>query len=72
MTNADSRAVRVVAGGPIIVEGPVTIELPDGRVVASDRFKVAICVCRRAKTYPLCDTSHRRPAVRKSAQRTQE
>jgi CDGSH-type Zn-finger protein len=45
--------------GPKLVEGPVHIELPDGSVVDSDRFMVAICTCRRSKIYPLCDTSHR-------------
>lgn len=60
------RVVRVVPGGPVMVEGPVRVELPDGSVVESDRFMVAICACRRSKTYPLCDTSHRhrqRPAA---------
>jgi CDGSH-type Zn-finger protein len=52
--------VRIVPGGPIMVEGPVRIEAPDGRIVESDRFMVAICTCRRSKAYPLCDTSHRR------------
>jgi CDGSH-type Zn-finger protein len=52
--------VRIVASGPILVEGPVRIEAPDGSVVESDRFMVAICTCRRSKEYPLCDTSHRR------------
>lgn len=56
----ERRAVRVVPGGPILVEGPVRIELPDGSTVESDRFMVAICTCRRSKTYPLCDTSHRK------------
>jgi CDGSH-type Zn-finger protein len=42
-----------------MVEGPVRIEMPDGSVVESDRFMVAICACRRSKNYPLCDTSHR-------------
>ncbi|MCK0176401.1 CDGSH iron-sulfur domain-containing protein [Mycolicibacterium sp. F2034L] len=54
------RTVRVVQGGPIMIEGPVRIEMPDGSVVESDRFMVAICACKRSKTYPLCDTSHRR------------
>ncbi len=62
MSDADRRAVRVVAGGPIMVQGPVAIEMPDGSVVASDRFMVAICACKRSKTYPLCDTSHRKRA----------
>ncbi|BBY19146.1 CDGSH iron-sulfur domain-containing protein [Mycolicibacterium litorale] len=57
---SEPRTVRVVKGGPIMVEGPVRIEMPDGSVVESDRFMVAICVCKRSKDYPLCDTSHRR------------
>ena len=56
----EPRTVRVVQGGPIMVEGPVRIEMPDGSVVESDRFMVAICACKRSKNYPLCDTSHRR------------
>jgi CDGSH-type Zn-finger protein len=56
----DSRLVRLVSGGPMMVQGPVRIEMPDGTVVESDRFMVAICMCKRSKTYPLCDTSHRR------------
>ncbi|MFD5889719.1 CDGSH iron-sulfur domain-containing protein [Streptomyces sp. NPDC060334] len=24
----------------------------------SDRFMVALCTCRRSRTYPWCDTSH--------------
>jgi CDGSH-type Zn-finger protein len=59
MTEAEPRLVRVVPNGPVMVRGPVRIEMPDGRVVESDRFMVAICACRRSKDYPLCDTSHR-------------
>lgn len=62
MSDGDRRAVRVVTGGPIMVAGPVDIEMPDGSTVSSDRFMVAICACRRSKTYPLCDTSHRKRA----------
>ena len=60
MSDAQIRRVRIVPKGPIMVEGPVCIEMPDGSTVESDRFMVAICACRRSKTYPLCDTSHRR------------
>lgn len=56
----EPRVVRVVPGGPILVEGPVEIVTPDGERVSSDRFMVAICACRRSKNYPLCDTSHRK------------
>ncbi|HLS77062.1 MAG TPA: CDGSH iron-sulfur domain-containing protein [Nocardia sp.] len=46
--------------GPALVEGPIDLVTPDGRTIHCDRFLVAICLCRRSKTYPLCDTSHRR------------
>jgi CDGSH-type Zn-finger protein len=59
MSRPEQRMVRVVPSGPVLVQGPVSIELPDGSTVESDRFMVAICACRRSKTYPLCDTSHR-------------
>lgn len=52
--------VQVVPNGPVLVSGPVRIEMPGGEVVESDRFMVAICTCRRSDRYPLCDTSHRR------------
>ncbi|TVT28581.1 CDGSH iron-sulfur domain-containing protein [Amycolatopsis cynarae] len=54
------RRVTVVPGGPVLVEGPVELELPDGTTVRSDRFVVAVCACRRSRRYPFCDTSHRR------------
>ena len=60
MTDGATRRVRIVPSGPVLVEGPVRVEAPDGSIVESDRFMVAICTCRRSKTYPLCDTSHRR------------
>lgn len=44
----------------MLVQGPVDITMPDGTHVQSDRFVVAICMCKRSKTYPLCDTSHRK------------
>ena len=59
MTGGEARIVRIVPSGPVMVQGPVRIEMPDGGVVESDRFMVAICTCRRSTAYPLCDTSHR-------------
>lgn len=63
--------VQIIPNGPILIPGPVRIEMPNGRVVESDRFTVAVCTCRRSKNYPLCDTSHRRcrPRREKSSQR---
>lgn len=52
--------VTVTDGGPMLVEGPVDVELPDGTSVHSDRPVVAVCACRRTRTPPFCDTSHRR------------
>ena len=51
--------MTVVPGGPLLVEGPVEVELPDGSVVRSDRPVVALCTCRRSRRQPWCDTSHR-------------
>ncbi|WP_232821760.1 CDGSH iron-sulfur domain-containing protein [Desertihabitans aurantiacus] len=62
-TTAESpRAHRVLVAedGPVLVEGPVELELPDGSVLRSERPVVAVCTCRRSAIYPLCDTSHRR------------
>lgn len=71
MTSDDSRndfrLVRVQQSGPLLIEGPVHIELPDGSTVDSDRFMVAVCTCRRSKIFPLCDTSHRRK-IREAAE----
>ncbi|GLZ02925.1 hypothetical protein Acsp03_03920 [Actinomadura sp. NBRC 104412] len=60
----DRRRVRPVPGGPLLVEGPVEVVLEDGGTVTSDRFMVALCMCRRSGSYPFCDTSHRRSDVR--------
>ncbi|MFJ4862233.1 MULTISPECIES: CDGSH iron-sulfur domain-containing protein [unclassified Streptomyces] len=57
---ADARRVTLECQGPVLVEGPVEIVLDDGTVARSDRFMVAVCTCRRSRTYPWCDTSHRR------------
>ncbi|MET7516608.1 CDGSH iron-sulfur domain-containing protein [Streptomyces sp. NPDC005480] len=53
------RRVTVDPDGPLLVEGPVEVVADDGTVSVSHRFTVAICICRRSRTYPWCDTSHR-------------
>ncbi|MCZ2526402.1 CDGSH iron-sulfur domain-containing protein [Streptomyces sp. NPDC059506] len=58
--DAAPRRVIVDPQGPLLVEGPVELVLEDGTTAASDRFMVAVCTCRRSRTYPFCDTSHRR------------
>lgn len=54
-----ARRITLVSGGPMLVEGPVELVLDDGTTVRSDRFVVAVCACRRSRSYPFCDTSHR-------------
>lgn len=56
----EPRRVTPVRGGPVLIEGPVEVVLPDGSVVASERPVVAVCMCGRSKRYPFCDTSHRK------------
>ena len=68
----DPTRVRLVEGGPILVAGPVDLELPDGTTVHSDRPVVAVCACRRSKRYPFCDTSHRRKVRSSPAARSEE
>ena len=48
-----------VPGGPVLIEGPVEVELPDGSTVLCERPVVALCTCRRTRRPPFCDTSHR-------------
>ena len=55
-----AREVVVTADGPVLITGPVEVVLPDGRRVRSDRPITALCVCRRSRRPPFCDTSHRR------------
>lgn len=52
--------VRLAEHGPLLIDGPVELVLPDGTVLRCDRPVVAVCTCRRSRRYPLCDTSHRR------------
>ncbi|MFF1744317.1 CDGSH iron-sulfur domain-containing protein [Streptomyces mirabilis] len=46
------RSIIAQRTGPLLVEGPVEVTLDDGTVVSSDRFCVALCTCRRSRTYP--------------------
>lgn len=56
---ADRREVVLTGEGPVLVSGPVDVVLPDGSRVVSDRPVTALCLCRRSRRYPFCDTSHR-------------
>ncbi|WP_426368650.1 CDGSH iron-sulfur domain-containing protein [Streptomyces sp. E-08] len=45
--------------------------MDDGTTARSDHFMVAVCTCRRSRTYPWCDTS-RRPRAHDPGTRGQE
>jgi CDGSH-type Zn-finger protein len=45
--------------GPLLMEGPVEVVMPDGTVQLCERPTVALCTCRRSQRFPFCDTSHR-------------
>lgn len=63
-SDIDVRRITFASDGPALVEGPVELVRPDGTVVRSDRFLVAVCLCRRSKNFPFCDTSHRKRSRR--------
>lgn len=54
------RRVVIDPAGPVLIEGPVEIEAVGEDPLVVDRFLVAICTCRRSRSYPLCDGTHRR------------
>ncbi|MGI5131591.1 CDGSH iron-sulfur domain-containing protein [Pseudonocardia sp. CA-107938] len=66
MPDEEPRRVLVTDEGPVLVWGPVEVELPDGSAVRSDRAVTALCTCRRSRTQPFCDTSHRRKERRRA------
>ncbi|MFB6673015.1 CDGSH iron-sulfur domain-containing protein [Streptomyces sp. NPDC056390] len=64
------RRVNIAPEGPLLVEGPVEVVDDEGVVHVSRRFQVAICICRRSRTFPWCDTSHRRRGKPTDAENT--
>ncbi|MFB9376791.1 CDGSH iron-sulfur domain-containing protein [Kineococcus gynurae] len=60
MSGRNPTRVVVTDDGPLLVHGPVEVELPDGRVVVSRRAVTGLCVCGLSARPPFCDTSHRR------------
>ncbi|APE38388.1 iron-binding protein [Nocardia mangyaensis] len=65
-TSPDRRRIVLTDDGPALVDGPIDLVTADGTVLHCDRFRVALCLCRRSAIYPLCDTSHRRTHRRES------
>ncbi|WP_245155120.1 CDGSH iron-sulfur domain-containing protein [Nocardioides sp. 1609] len=61
MTARDRPAprVRMCAGGPMLVHGPISIESEDGVVHESTRPVSAVCRCGATSRAPWCDGTHR-------------
>ncbi|GGL45452.1 CDGSH iron-sulfur domain-containing protein [Nocardia jinanensis] len=66
---ARTRRITFTEEGPALIEGPVEVVAPNGDRILADRFLVALCMCKRSGSYPLCDTSHRRRARRSGKDR---
>ncbi|WP_083879908.1 CDGSH iron-sulfur domain-containing protein [Corynebacterium ulceribovis] len=52
-------AVRVCQDGPLLIRGPITVELPDGAKIDIARGPVALCRCGKTANAPWCDASHK-------------
>ncbi|MFB7512307.1 CDGSH iron-sulfur domain-containing protein [Streptomyces sp. NPDC056144] len=63
-TTPDPIRVQPLPEGPLLVEGPAEIVMPDGSVILCERPMIALCTCRRSLRAPFCDTSHR-PRLRR-------
>lgn len=50
--------VRIRTRGPVLVPGPVAVQLPDGTIERHEG-NCAFCRCGSSKTKPYCDGSHR-------------
>ena len=56
-TAGQTTSVKVMAGGPLIVSGTLTIEGADGST-ETKKGKTAFCRCGRSGDKPFCDGSH--------------
>ncbi|TNF74482.1 MAG: hypothetical protein EP299_07150 [Acidobacteria bacterium] len=55
-TTPASNSGRVVANGPVYLEGDLELRMPDGSVQKETR--VALCRCGASNNKPFCDNSH--------------
>lgn len=55
--SSNTTKVKVIKGGPLMVEGSLTITLPDGEEVEKEGV-TALCRCGASANKPYCDGSH--------------
>ena len=58
----DEVVIKVRAGGPYKVTGPVRLTDAEGAPLATPEGPLALCRCGRSRTKPYCDRSHRTAA----------
>lgn len=51
--------VKIISGGPMIVENTVSITLPDGTIEIREN-KCSFCRCGASANKPFCDGAHRK------------
>ncbi|MFD8779092.1 CDGSH iron-sulfur domain-containing protein [Streptomyces sp. NPDC059916] len=59
---ASARPSRLTTGRgqrPFLREGPAGVVDETGAMHVSRRLWAAVCTCRRSRTFPWCNTSHR-------------
>lgn len=56
---ADTTKVTVTKGGPLLVEGELSIELANGEIVEKQGM-TALCRCGASANKPYCDGSHQK------------
>jgi len=63
MTDDGRVVIRVKENGPLLVEGPVTIQDSSGRPIPIPKPKrpgpIKLCRCGQSATKPFCDGTHR-------------
>lgn len=50
--------VKIIANGPFIVQGPVTIVHPDGTEETKE-LRCSLCSCGKSSNHPYCDGTHK-------------
>lgn len=51
--------ISVLPNGPILIEGTIQINLPDGQVETKEN-KTFLCRCGHSSKKPYCDGSHKK------------
>lgn len=56
---AEETTIKVMDNGPLYVEGSFKVLTPDGKEIAVDGNKAALCRCGASEKKPFCDGAHK-------------